>query len=473
VKCNSIEKRVLAAVIASELLLTLGLVAIAISYTRHRVFRAFDAGLNGRAMSIAALVHYADEANSGFAFDQNLVPPLQESPSPELYLVYVSTVGVLARSENWPRALDLVHRPSPSVFIAGGVRYRGIWLRNVPIMDEDRPASPPEVSVFYALSTQTIDQELLTATTIIAGCSMMILAVSVLLTLWGIRGGLQPLRTLAQQASSVSTKNWEVRFPAGGQPEELKPLSHALSAMLGRLHRSFVQQREFLSNAAHELKTPVAILKSTLQSLLYKPRATDEYRLGIEQALDDLERLEKLLMWMLRLARAEHWAAGAARSDLHPVEIIATCEEAVTRIATLAKQRHVSIRFHTNGASSIRADPEDLQVIWVNLLENAVRFSPEYGIVEMRAEGEEDRARVSVSDHGPGIPQDQIDYIFARFHRGDPSRARDTGGFGLGLPLVKALTEAYGGTIHLSSDSRHGTRVTVELPLSRNNSGKI
>src|SRR5437870_12393415 len=102
--------------------------------------------------------------------------------------------------------------------------------------------------------------------------------------------------------------------------------------MLARLERSYVQQREFMGNAAHELKTPVAVLKSTLQSLLHRPRSSEEYRAGVQEALEDLERLERLLQWMLRLARAEEWAHGALRPDLGPTRIKSTLAEAVARI---------------------------------------------------------------------------------------------------------------------------------------------
>src|SRR5438445_12893521 len=116
------------------------------------------------------------------------------------------------------------------------------------------------------------------------------------------------------------------------QTTELRPLTDSMIAMLERLERSFVQQREFMGNAAHELKTPVAVLKSTLQSLLHRPRSSEEYRAGLEQSLQDLERLERLLEWMLRLARAEQWAQGALRRDLEVVDVTATCEAAHERI---------------------------------------------------------------------------------------------------------------------------------------------
>ena len=114
--------------------------------------------------------------------------------------------------------------------------------------------------------------------------------------------------------------------------EELRPLTESMTQMLARLEYSFEQQREFLGNAAHELKTPVAVLKSTLQSLLQRPRSSEEYRAGLQASLQDLDRLEQLLQWMLRLARAEQWAQDAQGRELDLIDINSTCEEAVERI---------------------------------------------------------------------------------------------------------------------------------------------
>ena len=152
-----------------------------------------------------------------------------------------------------------------------------------------------------------------------------------------------------------------------------------MTTMLARLQHSFDQQREFLGNAAHELKTPVAVLKSTLQSLLQRPRASEEYRAGLEHSLEDLERLEQLLQWMLRLARAEQWAHGALRRDLQVIDVTATCEEAVERVRHLAESRNTTVNLSKNGPVPFRADPEDLQLVWINLLENAVRYGPKAG----------------------------------------------------------------------------------------------
>ena len=123
-----------------------------------------------------------------------------------------------------------------------------------------------------------------------------------------------------------------------------------MTQMLARLEHSFVQQREFLGNAAHELKTPVAVLKSTLQSLLQRSRSSEEYQAGLQASLQDLDRLEQLLQWMLRLARAEQWAQDSRRRELPVIDINSTCEEAVERIIGLAESRNMTIQLATDGA---------------------------------------------------------------------------------------------------------------------------
>jgi len=246
---------------------------------------------------------------------------------------------------------------------------------------------------------------------------------------------------------------------------ELAPLTRAMTTMLDGLHRAFDQQREFLANAAHELKTPVAILKSTLQSLLQKPREAEEYRAGLEEALQDMARLEKLLHSMLRLARAEQWASGSARRDLQVIDVATTCQSAIERLTPVARERNVEVKLITNGAMPLRADAEDLELVWANLVENAIRFSPAGGQIQVRLHANGSTGTVEVADNGPGMGAEELTHIFDRFHRGDSSRARDTGGYGLGLAISKALVEAYGGTITPESGPGRGTRMVVTIPL--------
>jgi signal transduction histidine kinase len=464
-RLNSIQTRVLLTILLSELLLAAALAGIAITYTRHRLLASFDTVLRARAVSLAALVHYAEENTPGLEFEKTLVPPSLESGTEDLYRVETDATGVIALSPNWPVGMRVPKSSATSRIRANGRGYRGAWVLDLPILDEDRPPPRPRISVYYAARSNGIERELVEATKFIALCSLAILSFTMLIAYLGVRRGLLPLRALADQAANVNTRHWDVNVDRARQPEELRPLTQALNEMLARLRQSFVQQREFLGNAAHELKTPVAVLKSSLQSLTLKERSVSEYQQGLQVALDDLDRLERLLQWMLRLARAEQWGSGASRTDIGVVDVTDTCEEAFARVSGLARQRGVALELHKNGPSPVRADPEDLQVIWVNLLDNAIRYSPQHSIVQLQVSHSDRCASIRVSDAGPGIPKEEVTHVFERFHRGDPSRARETGGFGLGLALAKAFTEAYGGAIRLDSEVQSGTSVVVELPL--------
>jgi heavy metal sensor kinase len=380
---------------------------------------------------------------------------------------------MLARSEDWPDGLEL--QPGPNQhwnFVWAGVPYHALRISRLPILGrEDGKIFPRQtLTIVYASPTIRIRQQVKAAGAFIALISLLLLGATAWLALWGIRRGLWPLQALARQAARVSTQSWKLEPPKEAREiEELRPLTESMTQMLQRLERSFVQQREFLGNAAHELKTPVAVLKSTLQSLLQRPRSSEEYRGGLQASLQDLNRLEQLLQWMLRLARAEQWAQDARRRELDLIDINSTCEEAVERIRSLAESRHTAIQLTTDGPIPLRADPEDLQLVWTNLLENAVRYSPEGTAVEVEVAHHDQNARVIFQDHGPGISADDLPRIFERFYRGDHSRTRATGGSGLGLAIAKALVEAYGGTIDAESAPGKGTRMTVSLPLRNEN----
>jgi signal transduction histidine kinase len=468
---TSIQRRLIAVVILSQLLLATGIFFLSVYLTHRQLRVAFDSALNGRAMSLAALVQYSEDSEHPLEFQSGLVPPPLDSKHPDLY--EVSHAGrVLARSENWSQGLTMTTEGRDTQHAdvtVDGVRYRALRLENVPILDREPDIPANDVlAVTYASPIEPMARAIGHLRLYIALGCMGLLCVSVPLAVWGLRRGLRPLAALATSAGEVSTTNWELNPPQEAwDTSELAPLTQAMTSMLDGLHRAFTQQREFLANAAHELKTPVAVLKSTLQSLLQRPRSSDEYRQGLEEALDDMARLEKLLHSMLRLARAEQWASGNLRRDLTPVDVGTTCQMAIERLQTVAQQRDVKIYLTTNGSMQLPADADDLELVWSNLLENAIRFSPEGEAVRISLHSENGCGYVEVADKGPGIPASEIHHIFERFHRGDVSRARDTGGYGLGLAISKALVEAYGGTIEPQSQPGEGTRMVVSLPLSR------
>jgi len=251
-------------------------------------------------------------------------------------------------------------------------------MSHVPILDreEGKAFRPQTLTIVYASPTIHMRQQVKAAAAFIALVSLLLLGATAWLALVGIRRGLSPLQALAQQAAQVSTHSWQLQPPKEAEEiEELRPLTESMTQMLARLERSFVQQREFLGNAAHELKTPVAVLKST-----YSPcYSVLEVRKNIAPVCRPRCRTwtgwsnfcNGCCGWPGRAVGAR-CAAPRTRRDRYQ----STCGEAVERIRSLAQSRNTAIHLATDGPVPFRADPEDLQLAWMNLLENAVRYSP-------------------------------------------------------------------------------------------------
>jgi signal transduction histidine kinase len=464
----SLTGRILATVIGCQLLLVAGLTTAAVIYGREQLGNAFDAALEGRAMSTLALVRYSETEPPVLLFDSELAPPSSDAVHKDLFEIRKADGKVLAESEPFPPAA-----PSQTDrymdFPLEGVPYRAVVLRNVQVLDaeEDSPEPRERVTVVYAASLLEVRHELRELGISVAGTSLLLLVLTSVFVTWGLHRRLQPLRDLAATAESISIHNWSFHPPQDAKlAKELLPLTTALETLVSRLENSFRQQRDFTSDAAHELKTAVAIIKSTIQSLLQRERTVEEYQEGVERLRGDCRRLEDLLDRMLRLARIDRWAETGVPPNIGVAELNSTCEAALLRIQPLADSRKISIEFVGAAPAYTRADPADLEVIWVNLLENAVQYSPPGSKVLLHVENSPTTTRVSIEDSGPGIPAEHAERIFERFRRGDPSRARGTGGFGLGLAICKALVTAYGGRIEAGNRPTTGAEFHVYLPAA-------
>ena len=471
-KTFSLTGRIIVAVVVCQLLLAVGVPVATVFYVRGQYRDTIDAALQGRAMSTLAAVRYTESEPPDLLFDPALVPRSLDQAYPDFYEVISNDGHVLAKSaglQNVPA--EVVTSPDQfTSFMYGPVEYRSVALRQVPVLDdEDTVKVPYRVTVYYAASLVDHHNRLIALAAFVATVSFLLLATASLLATWAIRRGLMPLRQLAAQAGAISVHNWNFNPPSDAAlATELAPLVAAIEALIERLKTAFRQQRDFTSDAAHELKTSAAIVKSTVQSLLQKPRTAEEYRAGLERLLDDSDRLEDLLNRMLRLARIEQSAENGAQRHLGLTELTSTCEMAVSRIRALAEPRDIAIELEGEKTLPLRADPEDLELIWVNLLENAVYYSQRGTKVVLSIHSDRpDAVTVSIRDSGPGIPPEDITKIFERFHRADPSRARSSGGFGLGLAICKALVDAYGGRIYAANRKSGGAEISVELPVEQ------
>jgi signal transduction histidine kinase len=233
--------------------------------------------------------------------------------------------------------------------------------------------------------------------------------------------------------------------------------------VLTGLEHAFIQQRRFVGDAAHELKTAVAVLKSSLQLLTLKQRTALEYEQGIERCQLDCERLEETVAKMLTLARAEtNSAPPTMAADLAEV-----LRQVSDQFESMAELKHLRIILLAAEPVLVDVDPEQLQLLCSNLLLNALQHSPAGSLVQATVQHDGTQAELTIEDGGEGIAPEDLPHVFERFYRSDPSRSRNTGGTGLGLAICKAITSRWQGTIEIASDLGVGTKVNVRFPAAQ------
>ena len=270
--------------------------------------------------------------------------------------------------------------------------------------------------------------------------------------------GLSPLESMSR---ALGKRRPDAMAPLAERnvPEELKPLAASVNALLARLDAALGAQRRFTADAAHELRTPLAALK--LQLDVARRVGDDPARVA---AYDDLEggvaRASHLVDQLLTLARVEPEALAARAA---PCDLVALAKDAIVARGALAAQKHVDLGLARESPATVRGDAASLAILLSNLLDNALRYTPAGGRVDVAVERDDDGAAVlSVADTGPGIPADERDRVFDRFYRGESAGAT---GSGLGLSIVKRVADAHGATISLGAPD-HGTGlvVTVRFP---------
>jgi signal transduction histidine kinase len=467
---RSIAFRLIVAVLAVELVSSVLVAVLSFGYERHSHFRAFDILIHGRADSVLGAVQDAEDGADSVMLDQADL----HLPPDDLYEVYGEDGRLLGRSANWQGAgtdVSAALHDGYAELTVNNRKYRAIRIHGFRTVDPGAPGGGKlrKVSILYGAPTEHVWNAIRGAVEFYAVGSILLLVVTGPLIAWLLHRGMLPLRQLAAMASEVSVDAWHFDPPASARKTpELAPLTEALESVLKRLERSFVQQKTFVSDAAHELKTAVAVVKSSLQLLTMKRRTGVEYKAGLERCVADCLRLEEIVAKMLTLAREE--SAGDVPGTT-PAGVLNACVwEAISQLDSVAALREVQVVFARKHAdfndAQIAVAEDDCSLLVSNLLLNALQHSPPGSRVEIRLTMDGDDAVLEVEDHGDGIDPEVLPHVFDRFYRGDPSRTRNTGGTGLGLAICKAIAQKAGGTIVIGSESNKGTTATVRLPLT-------
>ena len=467
---RSIAFRLIVAVLAVELVSSVVVVFLSFGCERHAHFKSFDTLIHGRADEVMAAIGDADDAQNDVILDQSVL----HFPSDEIYEAFDDTGQLLGRSPNWQGAGAAVLPGSKDGFVQLAVNGRAFRAMHVhgERFAGDRVRGGGKlhrISVLYGGPTDHVWHAIHGAVEFYAAGSLLLLLVTGPLIAWLLHRGLLPLRQLAALAANVSADAWHFDPPASARTTpELAPLTEAMESVLQRLERAFLQQKTFVSDAAHELKTAVAVVKSSLQLLNMKRRTGAEYQAGLERCLGDCRRLEEIVVKMLTLAREEN---SRNAGDEQATDFAGCARESVSQLGTVAALRGVQLTLVEPDAAVVVARiavaQDECLLLVENLLTNAVQHSAPGSAVELRMRMDGREIVLEVEDHGDGIDPGALPHVFERFYRGDPSRTRNTGGTGLGLAICKAIAEKAGGSIELTSQRNQGTTATVRLPLTR------
>lgn len=312
-----------------------------------------------------------------------------------------------------------------------------------------------------AESLAPMRRELLELRNALAGSLLASLLLAAAGGWWIARAALKPVELLAAQARRISERTPGDRLAAPGAGDELGSLAGAFNELLGRLEAAIAQQRQFMADASHELRTPVSVARTAVEVALGRSgRPEREYREALAVVGEQARRLSRIVDDLFLLARAD---ASGLRLERRPVYLDELVGESVAEARLLAEPRGVSLGWQGPESLELAADEGLLRRLLGNLLHNAVRHTPSGGAVRVEISLDDGAVEVAVVDGGDGVPEAERERIFDRFVRLDGARAAGEGA-GLGLPIARAIAEAHGGRLELAESGASGSRFLVRLP---------
>ena len=284
---------------------------------------------------------------------------------------------------------------------------------------------------------------------------------------WMSRRALEPVDQIARTAEAIGAQNLSQRLPVRGAGDELDRLSATLNSMFARLEAAFRQITQFTADASHELRTPVAIIRTTAELARSKQRSEEEYKKALDSILTESERTSRLIEDLMLLARADAGSDGIVQES---VNITESFREACAEVRVLAEYKGIRFDANVSANCSILGDSQALRRLFVILLDNAIKYTPSGGEVGARlamdGSAGKPSAVIEIRDTGVGISAEDLPHVFERFYRASKDRSRTTGGAGLGLSIAQWIAARHGGNIRVESSLGAGSVFRVYLPMA-------
>jgi heavy metal sensor kinase len=445
---------------------TFALVGIGMFYGLDQYLRAnLRDSLRRRSLQVEQILQQAPAALS----DSAIAEAINTRVSPEFNNRFVRVTRapatpVYRSGEPADRSFDSAAVPPPDVPWPASALVRQIDTAAGPLLVSITPMASASGRYLIELGTalgpvEAVQRRLL-------GLLGLLLPVLVACAAGGgyllVNWSWRPVERMSQTAEQISVQDLDARLPVVATGDALQRLSISLNLMLARLRDSMHTSRRFLADASHELRTPLTVIKGELQQLVADPGARSEERERIGSVLEEVARLEHLVAGLLVLSRLD---AGDARREWCDVNLGELAASTAEQMHLVADDRGVRLQASALAPVTIRGDAGRLKQVIVNLLDNAIKFTPRGGTVTVRTEALDGNGMLEVRDSGIGIPADSLPHVFDRFYRVDAARSRDEGGAGLGLSIVRSICSAHGVEIEIDSIVGSGTRFRLSFPL--------
>ena len=461
----SLQRRLLLGTTAgmAVVLLISGIVLFAM--TRSSLLKEFDRALCEKVVTLSTMIEQ---------FDQEIVlefmeierGEFQSGERPEYFQVWRADGIVVARSpslrdSDLPRTSDVVAVPTIQVVdLPHGAPGRMATVNFLPILDDEGPPDTKAELLTFAVARDVHDVEAVLARLrlflVIVGALAMIASAGIFT--WIVRVGLRPVEHLARKITWIDEERLSARIDPSESPRELSPIVVRLNELLSRLDAAFARERTMTANVAHELRTPLAGIRSTLEVALSRDRESAAYRQAMSDCLTVCMQTETLVGNLLALARLE---AGTELIRREPVDVEALLLAAWKPFCGLADDRGLNMQWNVPAGLCTETDADKLRIVFTNILENAAHYVDTHGAIVISGMRLNGRMQICISNTGSCLTTDEITHVFDRFWRGDSARATTGSHCGLGLSLCKTIVERLGGTIHAETTGDGVFMITI------------
>ena len=354
--------------------------------------------------------------------------------------------------------------PLPHSSVNGQILRKEVWARGallvaaVPYQSVDNSRYVVEVGTSNTRTERTMSRLL------------MILAVglpiAVFIAVFGgfvlVRRALRPVEQIALKAQEITQHNLSERLPVMHTGDELESLSMSLNHLISRLETSIQSLKQFVADASHELRTPLTVVRGGLEALAQDEQLRMHTRETVGSMLEEVDRLIEIVEGLLALSRLD---AGEANTEWVRFDLAELAATTADQMSLLAEDKNVRVVCEADRAVQVEGDRARMKQVIVNLLDNAIKYTPSGGRVRLGVTHEGGNAVLEVADEGIGIPQEALPHVFKRFYRVDASRSREQGGAGLGLSIVKSICAAHGAQVEVTSTPGKGSRFRIRQSL--------